>query len=101
MAFCPLSRPNNPHNRFENMPRKIKPTEKPLPPPLVVSPKQAQALLGIGRTYLYQLLEEGRLDFYKEGVLTRITLDSIHRHIAARLAEGGGRKGICNANRKA
>jgi excisionase family DNA binding protein len=80
------------------MSHKNKATEKALPPPLAVSPREAQALLGVGRTYLYvELLGKGRLDFYKEGALTRITLDSIHRHIAARLSEGG-RKGRCNAN---
>jgi excisionase family DNA binding protein len=77
-----------------------KSADKPILPPLVVSPKQAQALLGIGRTYLYQLLKEGRLDFFKEGAATRITLDSIHRHVATRLAESGGRMGTSNADRR-
>jgi excisionase family DNA binding protein len=77
---------------------------KPSPPvtvtPLVVSPKQAQALLGVGRSYLYELLGRGSLDFYKEGALTRITRASIDRHIASRLAEGGG-LGVSNAHKQA
>jgi excisionase family DNA binding protein len=68
--------------------------------PLVVSPREAQTLLGVGRSYLYGLLGKGSLDFYKEGFSTKITRASIDRHIAARLAEGG-RTGTCNANRKA
>jgi excisionase family DNA binding protein len=80
------------------MPRR-KTDSKPPITPLVVSPRQAQTLLGVGRTYLYELLGRGCLDFYKEGTSTRITVASVNRHIATRLAEGGGRKGVCNANK--
>jgi hypothetical protein len=67
--------------------------------PLVVSPREAQALLGVKRSYLYtELLKKGRLDFFKEGALTRITVDSINRHIAKRLAESGG-LGVSNAQK--
>ena len=72
----------------------------PDPLPLVVSPRQAAALLGVGRTYLYELMGNGSLSFYKEGSATRVTLDSINRHIASRLAESGGRKGRCNAHKR-
>jgi excisionase family DNA binding protein len=68
--------------------------------PLVVSPREAQALLGVKRSYLYtELLKKGELSFYKEGGLTRITVDSINRHIATRLAESSGRLGRCNAHK--
>jgi excisionase family DNA binding protein len=62
-------------------------------PPLVVSPAEAGALLGVKRSYLYELLNKGALVFYKEGATTKITMESIHKHIAARLAESGGRLG--------
>jgi hypothetical protein len=52
---------------------------------LVVSPRQASIMLGIGNTLLYELLATGELDSYHEGRARRITVDSIRAHIARRL----------------
>jgi excisionase family DNA binding protein len=53
--------------------------------PLAVRPREACRLLSIGNTYLYQLLGAGALESYLDGRARRITMDSIHRHIARRL----------------
>lgn len=52
--------------------------------PLLVSPKQAAGILGIGMTSLYQLLGSGALDSVKIGGHRRIKYASI-----LRLAEHG------------
>ena len=43
----------------------------------VVSPRRACALLGIGTTKLYELLNDGELEAYQEGKSRKITLRSI------------------------
>jgi hypothetical protein len=60
--------------------------------PLVVSPGQAQAMLSTGSSYFYEALLP-QLDTYLEGRLRKVTVESIERLIAARLAKAGGRKG--------
>jgi excisionase family DNA binding protein len=60
--------------------------------PLAVSPKAAGKLLSLSHKHVYTLLNSGELESYKEGKARRITMKSIHRHIAARLQqarEGG------------
>jgi excisionase family DNA binding protein len=54
---------------------------------LVVRPKQACALLGVGMTYLFDLLNKGELESYREGRSRLITLDSIKKRVARLLAE--------------
>ena len=56
---------------------------------LVVSPRVACIMLGIGITYLYQLIGERELDSYLDGRVRRITVASIHRRIARHLAASG------------
>jgi site-specific recombinase XerC len=53
---------------------------------LVVSPRQAWHMLGIGNTRGYELLAAGELDSYLEGRARRITVESIRAHIARGLA---------------
>jgi excisionase family DNA binding protein len=53
---------------------------------LVVSPRRAWHMLGIGNTRGYQLLAKGELDSYRDGRARRITTDSIRRYIERRLA---------------
>jgi len=50
--------------------------------PLVVSPKQACLLLGVGNTRLYQLIGNGELVAYKDGRARRVTIASIRARVA-------------------
>lgn len=60
-----------------------------MPEPLVVSPRQACVLLGIGNTRLYQLIGRGDLESYVEGDRRRITMASIRRRIETLVQRGG------------
>ena len=53
--------------------------------PLLVPPKDACKLLGIGNTSLYSLIKQKRLEVVKFGKATRITMASVRA-----LAEGRG-----------
>jgi excisionase family DNA binding protein len=55
--------------------------------PIVVRPKQACALLGCGLTYLFDLLNKGELESYRDGRSRLITLASIRARVARKLAE--------------
>ena len=48
------------------------------PTPLLVAPKDACKILGIGNTTLYALIKQKKLDVVKFGKATRITMKSIH-----------------------
>ena len=61
--------------------------------PIAVGLDGACALLDCGRTHTYRLINAGALSAYKEGASTKITMDSIRRHVAARLEEGFRGKG--------
>jgi len=53
---------------------------------LLVRPRRACHLLDCGITRLYELLEQGELESFLDGRSRKITIDSIHRYIAKRLA---------------
>jgi hypothetical protein len=53
---------------------------------LVVSPRRARHMLDIGNTRLYELLNNKELDSFLDGRNRKITVESIHRLIARRLA---------------
>ena len=57
---------------------------------LAVSPRRAWHMLGCGNTHGYALLAAGKLESYLDGRSRRITMRSIHRYIAERLAETNG-----------
>jgi excisionase family DNA binding protein len=57
---------------------------------LVVRPKQACILLGCGLTYLFDLLNKGELESYRDGRSRLITLASIRARVARKLAEARG-----------
>jgi excisionase family DNA binding protein len=61
--------------------------------PLVVTPREACALLNIGNTRLYRLISEKQLDSYREGRARRIPMASIKSYIARCLAESMGKRG--------
>jgi excisionase family DNA binding protein len=49
---------------------------------LLYRPKEACAVLGIGRDKLYDLLRSGRLDSLKDGGARFITADALRAYIA-------------------
>lgn len=51
--------------------------------PLVTSVTQAATTLGLGRTSIYALIREGRLEAVKIGRRTLVKVDSIRRLIAS------------------
>jgi excisionase family DNA binding protein len=55
--------------------------------PLVVPPKVACRLLSVGETRLYELIADGELDSFKDGVSRRITMASIKARVARKLDE--------------
>jgi excisionase family DNA binding protein len=60
--------------------------------PLVVSPRDACTLLGIGNTRLYAILKSGELESYHDGSARRITLASIQKYIADRIDADTGKR---------
>ncbi|HLG85982.1 MAG TPA: helix-turn-helix domain-containing protein [Alphaproteobacteria bacterium] len=54
--------------------------------PIVVKPRKACEMLGCGITRLYELLNGGELESYKDGGSRKITVASIHRYIGSRVA---------------
>lgn len=55
--------------------------------PVAVSPKGACRALDYGLTKIYDLINAGELEIYKDGRATRITMSSIKGYVARRLAE--------------
>src|SRR5260370_8069431 len=54
--------------------------------PLIVKPKVAWKMLACSNTRGYELLAAGELDSFLDGRSRKITVESIHRYIAPRLA---------------
>jgi hypothetical protein len=54
--------------------------------PLVVKPKVAWQMLACSNTHGYELLAAGELESFRDGRSRKITVESIHRLIARRLA---------------
>jgi hypothetical protein len=57
---------------------------------LVVKPRVAWNMLACSNTRGYELLNAGELDSFLDGRSRKITVDSIRRYIARRLAESTG-----------
>jgi excisionase family DNA binding protein len=53
---------------------------------LLVRPRRACYLLDCGTTRLYELIDDGELESFKDGRSRKIVVASIHRLIAKRLA---------------
>jgi hypothetical protein len=59
--------------------------------PLIVRPRVARQMLGgCGLERLYDLLNSGELESFRDGRARLITVASIERYIERRLAEAGG-----------
>jgi hypothetical protein len=58
--------------------------------PLVVKPKAAWKMLACSNTRGYELLAAGELDSFLDGRSRKITVESIRRYIAQRLASTQG-----------
>jgi len=56
---------------------------------LAVRPKTAWRMLGCGNSHGYELLARGELESFTDGSARKITVDSIKRYIARRLAKSG------------
>jgi hypothetical protein len=56
--------------------------------PLVVRPAQAAIMLSCGITQVYALINTKELDAFLDGHARKITVESIRRYIAKRLATG-------------
>jgi hypothetical protein len=64
------------------------PTESNAVKPLVVRPKRARAMLAdCSKPTLYSLIKAGKLESFTEGKARLITVESIERYIARKLAE--------------
>jgi hypothetical protein len=57
--------------------------------PLLVRPRDAWRMLGCGNTHGYELLNAGELVSFLDGRARKITVESIHRYIARKLATAG------------
>lgn len=55
--------------------------------PVAVSPKGACRALDYGLTKIYDLINAGELEIFKDGRATRITTASIKGYVARRLVE--------------
>lgn len=55
--------------------------------PLVVKPNQAMRLLDCSRAVLYQMINAGELESYRDGAARKITMESIRRRIERKLQE--------------
>ena len=56
--------------------------------PLLVSPSQARKLLGVSLGTLYNFMNQGLLESFRVGGSRRITVASIERFVAERVAKG-------------
>ena len=56
---------------------------------LLYRPKEACAVLGIGRDKLYDLMRAGRLESLKDGGARLITADALRAYVALLQAESG------------
>jgi hypothetical protein len=54
--------------------------------PLLVRPRDAWRMLDCGNTHGYELLNAGELESFLDGRARKITVESIHRYIARKLA---------------
>jgi hypothetical protein len=76
-------------------------TNKQSTEPLLVRPREAWRMLNCGNTFGYQLLDRDELESFLDGKARKITVESIHRYIARKLAAGQSKKLAAPPRRKA
>jgi excisionase family DNA binding protein len=59
--------------------------------PIVVPPRQACRLLSMGLTRLYELLNKGELESYRDGRSRRITTESIRGYVERQIIADDGK----------
>jgi excisionase family DNA binding protein len=90
-----FARPNNWRQRLKMTQAEIVCDDPQLGPngSFVASPNEAMTYLGIGREKLYQLLNDNKLESYREGTARKITWPSIRALVKRRLAAEAARRG--------
>jgi excisionase family DNA binding protein len=61
--------------------------------PLLIRHSEAQRLLGIGESYYFQLVREGRIKTVGQGRLSRARYDSVKAYVAGLVAEAEAKSG--------
>ena len=71
----------------------------PIPPgaPLLLDVTEVAVVLGVGRSFVYELLHAGELEFCKLGTRTKVSVASVQRYVERRLAEGHSAPGAAPA----
>jgi excisionase family DNA binding protein len=60
---------------------------------LLVKPKAAWLMLGCSNSHGYKLLASGEIESFHDGRSRKITVASIHKYIARKVAEDSGKRG--------
>jgi hypothetical protein len=68
--------------------------------PLLVRPRDAWKMLACGNTRGYELLAAGELEHFLDGRARKITVASIQRYIARRLAANGANRQVTPQSRR-
>jgi excisionase family DNA binding protein len=55
--------------------------------PLIVKPREARRLLSVSQKRLYELLNAGELESFKDGASRKITVESIRAYVARKLGK--------------
>ena len=55
--------------------------------PLIVKPREARRLLSVSQRRLYELLNAGELESFKDGASRKITVESIRAYVSRKLGK--------------
>lgn len=61
--------------------------------PILVGIPEAARLMGLGRSKLYQILNEGELNLIKLGGRSLVSVDELRSYVAEKLAKAAARGG--------
>jgi hypothetical protein len=54
---------------------------------LVVSPRRAALMLDCGVTRVYEMMNDGKLQSFKDGAARKITVESLRQYVASKLTQ--------------
>ncbi len=54
---------------------------------LVVRPSEAMRMLAVGKTRLYELIQQGKIESYNDGTSRKIAVASLQQYVERKLAE--------------